>query len=168
MGSLREQLVKAGLVSEKEAKASAHRQRVKEARTRPEARKNQPRGTATEQRPEEEARKARDRKLNEEAKTRQGKKEQAVQETQKGKSVLDRAFREGSLERWGGARTFYFQDGTRIEFLRVTEEAARRLEAGTAAIVRLSPGTAQYTLLAAGPAKEVRAVSPETVVVLNR
>ena len=168
MGSLREQLVKAGLVSEKEAKASAHRERVKEARTRPEARGKRPRGAATEPRPEDEARKARDRKLNEGAKTRQGKKEQATQETQKGKSVLDRAFREGALEHWGGNRTFYFQDGTRIEFLRVSEEAARRLEAGTAAIVRHSPGAAHYTLLAAGAAKEVQAVSPETVVVLNR
>ncbi len=168
MGSLREQLVKAGLVTEEEAKRSAHQQRVKKPRTRPEARGRTPRATEAEQRPEDEARKARDRNLNEEAKTRRAEKERTAQGAQKGKSVLERAYREGALEHWEGPRTFYFQDGTRIESLRVTAEVARRLEAGTAAIVRLSPGAAHYTLLAAGPARELQAVSPETVVVLNR
>ena len=45
-------------------------------------------------------------------------------------------------------------------------EAARRLEAGKAAIVRLGEGSARYTVLTAAAAATLRGVAPERVVVL--
>jgi hypothetical protein len=169
--SLKDELVKAGLVSAKQARQVAHRERV--ARQQPGAQPGAARAQqeaearAEQARQEREAQRARDQQLARDQQARQAEHEREIQERARSQAQIDAALRDGRLERWQGGRAYYFTDGTRIEFVSVSDDAARRLQEGTAAIVRSGDPGAPYTLLNAAQALRLRELAPERVVTLH-
>ncbi len=163
--SLKDQLVKAGLVSAKQARQAEHRERV-EHKQSDQAPRAAPAG-AEEVRREQEAQRERDRLLNRERLAQQAEQERRAQERDRRHAWIEAAFREGRIEHWSGVRGYCFTDGTRIESLAVSDDAARRLQEGRAAIVRTEDPRAPYTLLHAAQALRLMEVAPERIVTLH-
>lgn len=165
--SLKDELVKAGLVSAKQARQVAHKERVERKQSGGERAQQEAEARAQEARREREAQRARDQQLAREQQARQAEHEREIQERERSQAQLDAALRDGRLEHWQGGRTYYFTDGARIESLSVSDDAARRLQEGTAAIVRSGDPGAPYTLLNAAQALRLRELAPERVVTLH-
>ncbi len=169
--SLKDELVKAGLVSAKQARQVAHRERVerKQSGQQPGAAPAQDEAAARaeEVRREREAQRARDQQLAREQQARQAEREREIQERERRTAQLEAALRDGRIENWQGARTYYFTDGARIESLSVSDDMARRLQEGTAAIVRSDAPAAPYAPLNAAQALRLRELAPERVVTLH-
>lgn len=166
MSSLRDQMLKAGLVSEKDARQSAHhkRQQAKAAKAHPPPPPAEEDAAARALREQQ----AHDRDLNARAKAEAEARERELRERQHHEAALDKALREGVLHGWQGNRDYHFSDGGVVQRLRVTDEAARRLEAGKAAIVRL-PGTAGgYAVVVAGAAEQLRQADPARIATFHR
>ncbi len=167
--NLRDQLLKAGLVSEKEAKRSGHQKRVQAKQTG-----HKEAAQAQRQTEEEAARRAlaeqreKDRQLNRRAKTDADQKAQGLQQKQRAKAACEKALREGVLPSWEGRRDYHFADGGIIRSIGVSEEAARRLEAGKAAIARLPDRENAYTVLVAGAATTLQEADPTRIAVFHR
>jgi len=166
MSSLRDQMLKAGLVSKKDAKRVAHSQRVETKETgREEMERRAAEERAAIARQAEEQRE-RDRQTAAKLKAEQDAREQTIQAEVRVTAHIEGAMREGRLEHWEGNRAYYFVARDReIEFLSVSDDSARRLAEGKAAIVRTMDPKAPYTLLHAGGAQQLKEVAPERVVV---
>lgn len=169
MGSLRDEMLKAGLVSKKDAKRAAHTQRVETKETgreEIERRAAEERAAIAKQ---AEAQRERDREAAAKAKAEQDTREQALQGQARLAAQIDAAYREGRVEHWEGQRTYYFTIGEReIQFLTVSDDASRRLSEGKAAIVRGPDPKAPYTLLHAGAAEKLAEVAPDRIVTWHR
>jgi uncharacterized protein YaiL (DUF2058 family) len=169
MSDLRDQLLKAGLVSDKEARKATHDKRVRAKETDVKGAPPRPQpGDDDETARALERQKARDRELNERARAEAAQKAGRLQERQQRQAALEKALREGVLPSWEGNRDYYFADGKTIQRLRVTEEAVRRLESGKAAIVRLPGGANGYTVLLAGAAEKLREADPAAIAAFHR
>ncbi|HEX7926894.1 MAG TPA: DUF2058 family protein [bacterium] len=169
MGSLRDEMLKAGLVSKKDAKRAAHTQRVETKETgREEAERR-----AAEERAaiakQAEAQRIQDRETALKAHAEQSAKEQAAGAQARIAAQIESALREGKVEHWEGQRTYYFLAGEReLLFLNVSDDASRRLSEGKAAIVRSADSKSPYTLLHAGAAEKLAEVAPERIVTWHR
>jgi uncharacterized protein YaiL (DUF2058 family) len=118
---------------------------------------------------EAEAQRERDRKAAAQRNAEHAAREQAVQAQARAAGLVESALREGKVEHWEGNRAYYFvARGTEIEFLNVSDDAARRLSEGKAAIVRTGDPKAPYTLLHAGHAQKLAGAAPERVVAWHR
>ncbi len=129
MSNLRDQLLKAGLVSQKQAKQAAHSQRVE--------RKELGEETIAEARArtEEEARQAAEEKRG--ADREREERRRAEQAEQLRQEEATRAIVAGWIrDATAGNRRYYFlTDATHISYLDLSDQAVRRLNSGTAAIV---------------------------------
>jgi uncharacterized protein YaiL (DUF2058 family) len=168
MNTLKEQLLKAGLVSKKDAKRAGHERRVEAAqvgREEMERRAQAEREAAARQGEENR------RRDQQEAAARlaaQQEREQSLHAAERAAARIEAAFRDGRVEHWEGSRAYYFvAEGTRIEFLGVSDDTARRLAEGKLAIVRTGDSRAPYTVLLAGPALRLREAAPDRVVVCH-
>jgi hypothetical protein len=168
MATLKDQMLKAGLVSKKDAKRAAHSQRVE---TKQAGREEIERRAAQERAAlalQVERQREEDRRLAAQRKAEQDSREQALQAALRTAAQIDAALREGRIEHWEGNRSYYFiAQGQEIEFLGVSDDAARRLAEGKAAIVRTGDPRAPYTLLLAGAAQRLKELAPERVMVLH-
>ncbi len=173
MKDLKQQLIEAGLVSKEDARKASHDKRVRHKQQPPPAKRDkqarpaQPRQALT---PEQAAQRERDRALE-----AQRQRERAEQEThtgakQKRQATLAKALEDGVLAQWEGRRPYHFQVGSspRIDILQVTEEAARRLESGKAAIMAGKPGGPPFTVITAGAAARVVEVAADAIVCWHR
>jgi uncharacterized protein YaiL (DUF2058 family) len=158
MGDLRDQLKKAKLLSEKEAKQLAHQDRVRraevgrEALEREEAQRRAE--LAQQQEAEREAQREQQRRLEEERR--------AAAERAACRELLER---EVIRPRERGGKRWYFQlpDGS-LPWLEVDEALAFQLQSGAYWVVRLGPpGTHVYGLLAAEHARRVAATLSEAI-----
>lgn len=130
MGDMREQLLKAGLVSKKRARQAAHQERLHRTEVGHD-------GIAAEK-------EERDRRFLEEQEQKRRldqererlRREEAAQ-VEKDRT-LARAIRTGWIrDAGGGNRRYYFEaGGGRITYLDLSDQAVRRLNSGTAAVVR--------------------------------
>ncbi len=167
--SLREQMLKAGLISEKEAKQAGHQNRVQAKQTGHKEAVQAQRKTD-----EETARRAlaeqreKDRELNLRAKGDTEEKARGLNQKQRAKAAVEKALREGVLPSWEGRRDYHFADGGFIRSIGVSEEAARRLENGKAAIARLPGRENAYTVLHAGAAATLQEADPTRIAVFHR
>lgn len=165
MGTLGDQMVKAGLVSKKDAKRAAHDRRVETKQVGREVlehRAAQERAALAHQAAQEQER---DRQAAARRQAEQDARGQARQAQARKAAQIEAALREGKLENWEGTRTYFFvARGKEIEFLNVTEDAARRLSEGKAAIVLTGDPRAPYTLLHAGAAQRLKDAAPERIV----
>jgi len=165
--SLKDQLVKAGLVSAKQARQVAHRERVERKQSGETSAQLEAEALAEEVRREREAQRVTDQQLAREQQVQHVERERQVQERERRQARIESALRDGRIEHWQGARAYYFTDGTRIESLSVSDDVARRLQEGTAAIVRSETPGAPYTLLHAAHAARLQELAPERVVTLH-
>ena len=165
--SLKDQMVKAGLVSGKQARQVAHSARVERSAHGTDEAQRAAQARAEEVRREQEAQRGRDRALNRERQENQAEQEHLAQERDRRQALVAGALRDGRIENWGGIRTYCFTDGARIESLGVSDDAARLLQEGRAAIVRTDDPRAPYTLLNAAQALRLKAVVPERIVTLH-
>ncbi|MBP7147406.1 MAG: DUF2058 family protein [Acidobacteria bacterium] len=162
MGSLKDELVKKGVLDDKRARQLAHEERARRNRIGQDAVAGEKQHAEQERRAREEARRAADRER--EARRQQ---EQARHE---GQSRLAQVVRDHALTQGvRGPRRFHFvaRDG-KIPFLDVSDEIGRKLEAGGAAICEV-PGSApaQFVVLPGETARKVREDGPEYVLFLN-
>jgi hypothetical protein len=170
---LRQQLIEAGLVSKEDARKASHDKRVRQKKQPPPAKRDKqaqaaaPRPALT---PEQEAQRERDRALEAQRQQERTEKESRASTKQKRKAALAKALEDGVLAQWEGRRAYHFQVGAsaRIDTLQVTEEAARRLEAGQAAIMAGGPGAPPYTVITAGAAARVAEVAADAIVCWHR
>ncbi len=151
MGSLRDQLVKTGLADDKRARQLAHDEKARKNKLGHDA-------IAAEKHAEDEVRRSRDAARREQDRAREA-------ERARGESARETAARSAQLLRdhglrdgVKGPRRFHFvtRQGS-IPFLELSEDAARRLEAGGAAICEV-PGAAseEFALVPADVARRLR------------
>ena len=165
MADLKEQLLKAGLITEEQSKRVAHEKRVDGKKLGREERETRVRKARAEAEREKTARAEADRQRERERRKELEHKTLEQQERQRGEANWETALREGQLTHWEGPKKYYFSDGGRIECLSVTEETRGRLETGGAAIVRLRDG--RYTLLHAGAARKLAVAVPSRLVTFH-
>jgi uncharacterized protein len=169
MGSLRDEMLKAGLVSKKDAKKAAHTQRVEikeTGREEIERRAAEERAAIAKQ---AEAQRELDRVAAAKVKAEQEAKEQAISAQARFTAQIESVLREGRVEHWEGQRAYYFVVRDReVEFLNVSDDASRRLSEGKAAIIHTSDSKAPYALLHAGAAEKLAEVAPERIVAWHR
>lgn len=155
--SLRDQLKKANLLSDKDAKRLAHESRVER---KDKGRETLEQEAAARQREiEQMAAKDRERTRQETERTEQQRKQRA--EIAAVKALLADAKKPGP-----GAVKFYFEaeDGM-LPWLEVSPREAQEVRAGQLCVVRAgAPGTHTYRLLALEATRRVARVQPEVVV----
>ena len=164
---LKDQLVKAGLVSAKQARQTAHKERVARKQDAGADAEREAQARAQEALRQKEAQRLRDQALNRERLAQQADHDRQAQAEQHRHAQIEGALREGRLDSWGGLRTYFFQDGTRLELLQVSDEVSRLLGDGKVAIVRTLDSRAPYTVLRAAAAQKLREAAPERVVTLH-
>jgi uncharacterized protein YaiL (DUF2058 family) len=129
MSDLREQLRKAGLVSDKQVRQAKHQERIHRAEVGQQGLQEERAQRGEEFRKEQEEQRRKDQLL-EESRRHQRAEEDRLQ-------LLRNRIRAGWIrEATGGARRFFFvAGGGRITFLDLTDQAVRRLQGGSAAII---------------------------------
>jgi uncharacterized protein YaiL (DUF2058 family) len=150
--SLRDQLLKAGLVSEKQVK-DAERQLRKPPHKAP---KSAPAPKPTAMQQAQAAKAARDRELN----RRRAEKAEAKARAAQIRQIID----QHRLPRSEDGSPFYFQDGTLLKRIHVDAEQRRKIIEGSIAIVRYEAG---FALLPPSVAEKVRERDPRAVVNLD-
>ena len=167
MADLRDQLLKAGLITPEQAKKAGHEKRQDSKRLGREGKAKQAVARRDEVRQEQQQQSDQDRQRAQAQEQTRQEGERGAQEKQKRQAIVERALREGALPRWEGGRPYYFRDGKEVRFLMVNDEAARALEAGKAAIVR-GESRSRYVLIQSGFALELAEGAPERVVTFHR
>jgi uncharacterized protein len=163
MADIRDQLKKAGLLSEKQARQAKHQERLHATEVGFKGLQAEREAEEARQRAEAAARKEADRKLVEEKKQRE--QEEAL--TQQ----FARSLRGGWIrDATAGSRRFFFPARTgRISFLDLSDTAARQLAIGAAAIVE-TRGLVRgdYCVVHDRAAAEIARAEPETIRFWNR
>ncbi|MBN2489497.1 MAG: DUF2058 family protein [Planctomycetes bacterium] len=162
MGDLSKELLKAGLISEKQFRQTQHQERVKKTEVGHEGldREAEAKRAADDRRREEQRRK-------DQARVRE---EQAAVQVEVTRARLKDLIRGGAVRAGAsGNRKFYFvTPAGRIPYLEVNEEAARALQHGDLAIVRVPDMKLErHVLLPERLAVQVHAVAPELVVLFR-
>ena len=162
MGSLRDQLVKTGLADEKRARQLAHDEKARKNKLGREGITAEQHAAEEERRARDETRRAADRAREAERQKEAGEHEKVARAAQ---MLRDHALRDGIK----GPRRFHFVTRERkIPFLELSEDAAKRLEAGQAAICEV-PGSApeEFVVAAADVARRLKETHAGYVLFLN-
>lgn len=167
-GDLREELLKAGLISKQQARKAAHSERVEKKRADPGSKAQQAQAARDEAARAQREQAQRDRTLAEARQAAARERDAQAQQRQRREMALRRAVQDGALPKWGGGRTYYFQDGTRVEALQLNDEAARRMEDGNAAVVRAGEARGSYALITSGAAAKLLDAAPDAIVCWHR
>lgn len=165
--SLKDQMLKAGLISEQQARQADHRQRVKKKKTTRQEREQEKQVAKNEAQAQLQKERTRDRELGEKNRSDQQVQEERRQQQQRQESALAAVYREGEVQNWEGPRRYYYAREGRIDILMLTDEMARRMESGKIAIVAAEKNPRRVTLLQAGSAKKLREAAPERIVVFH-
>jgi hypothetical protein len=163
--SLRDQMLKAGLITEEQARRTAHKQRVDNKRTDPKERDQRRQATRQEVQQQKEAERARDQEASRQQQHQQTAREQELQHKQHQLSAQGQAYRDGAIANWEGARRYCYAAEGRVDWLMVTDDVGRKLENGLAAIVASENNPRRHIVLAAGGARKLREISPQRVLV---
>ena len=164
MGSLRDELLKAKLLSEKDVQRLKHEQRVEKKTLGREGLELKKASEAAERKREEAERRERDRKRELERQETRAREELRFK-------LRDLALSGQLRDGIAGTRRFYFvaRNG-RIPFLEVSQEAGKDLEDGRLAVVEVpaKAGPTQHVLVPREIAERMAALEPESVRFLNR
>lgn len=136
MADMREAMLKAGLISRKEARRSKHKERVHRKEVGHDGVEKERKERDAEFRAQQEEKRRRDRELEAERQERQQEERTQALEAA-GDQDLVEVLRNGVIQRAaGGGRRFFFEvDGGRITFLDLTDLGSQSLLDGSAAIV---------------------------------
>lgn len=165
--SLKEQMLQAGLITEKQAKQTTHKERVSTKTDGRSAKQREQEVARKDVQRQQQAARTQDQQRNAQKRATETQVAQGHQDKQKRQSVIQAAYREGALSRWSGNRRYYFVVGTRIDALQVSDEVARKLEAGQAAIAKPEKNSGTPTVLSASAARSLREVAPERVLTFH-
>ncbi len=165
--SLKEQMLQAGLITEKQAKQSSHKERVRTKTEGHKAKQRDKERAQDEVKRQQQAGSEQDRQRGAENRAVETERAKRHEGKQKRQSVIEAAYREGALSNWSGNRRYYFAVGKRIDALQVSDDVARKLEAGQAAIVKAEKGNGAPRVLGAGAARTLREVAPEKVLTFH-
>lgn len=167
MADLRDQMLKAGLISPEQAKRAGHQKRQDSKRLSHEEKEKQKQARRDETQRQQQAGIEQDQRQGQARQRSREGQERVKADRQRKQALIERCLREGALPRWEGNRTYYFREGDHVVFLLVNDEAQKQLEAGKAAIVR-TEGRARYAVIAAGSARELLEGAPERVIAFHR
>lgn len=165
--SLKEQMLKAGLITEQEAKRATHSQKVVHKKTGRKERERVSEQTRRELEAGKEAERERDQARESERGAERGREEAERQSGQRRRSALSAIYREGLIEKWEGPRRYYYLHGGQVDYLLVSDDIARRLENGQAAIAASEKNPNRPCLLNAGAVKKLSADSPERIITFH-
>jgi uncharacterized protein len=165
--SLRDQMLKAGLITEEQAKQAAHKQRVDNKQADPKERAQRSQAQRQQAQAQREAERTRHKEQARESGQQQAAKAQVHQQRQRSLSALEAAYRDGAIAHWEGARRYYYAAEGRVEWLMVSEDVVRKLEAGQAAIVAGERNRQRHVPLSAGAAKRLAEIEPARLIVLH-
>jgi uncharacterized protein len=165
--SLRDQMLKAGLITEEQAKRSAHKQRVETKHTDRKERDQRREASKAEVERQQQAEREQNQRASRQQQEQEVAKQQALQVRQRELSALEQAYRDGAIPNWEGNRRYYYAAGGRIDWLMVSDDAGRRLEAGQAAICAGERNRARPVLLTAAAALKLRELDAARVWVLH-
>jgi len=155
--SLKEQLLKAGLVSSKQVKKAKHDQRVTRQKKKGKKPSPEPEESSI-AREERLAYEERNRELNRKRNEERKRRENAAQVRQ---LILTHRL---TLEDRDDDQPYNFVSGKRIKKLFLSEKIIKQLTSGQLAIVKLE---GKFEIVPAGAAKQIRERTPKTVLVFN-
>ena len=165
--SLMDQMLKAGLIDEKQAKKTSHKHRQGKKHNPPNLEAQKKEQARLEAQKQAEAQKERDRQLN-----KQRDEAQNARATGKDKSPQEQlrisVFREGLLKNADGPKRYHFTEAGRVEFIQVSDVVARKLEAGQAAIARKPGAGQQYAVITQSAAEQLHETAPELLIAFHR
>lgn len=161
MGSLKDQLRKANLISKKKAKQLAHEQRVKRKKLGKD-------GLQAEQEKLEEARKLEQQRARKRAKEREAALRKQREEREQHARLRD-LVKNAYLSKFGGPRRFFFVTRDRkVPYLEVSDDMGRRLESGRCAIVEApSDLPDDFAIVPRDVAEKIQAIDRRAVLFLN-
>ncbi len=161
MGDLSKELLKAGLISEKQARQTTHKERVQ----------NKKMGHQGRQEEESRQKAAHEQRLAKQRETdhNRNKVEQQVVEEKMTRTRLKDLVKNGVATGTGGNRRFYLiASHGKVPYLEVNEDAIHALQRGRLGIVRIPDQKLErFVLLAREKAEQVKSVQPDLVVLLN-
>ena len=166
--SLKEQMLKAGLIDEKQARQAEHKHRQKDTKTSHGEREREAKKAREKIAAQAQAERERDRQRNQAREAEQTAQDSQGQGRQRRDNLRETIFRQGALENADGPKRFHFTDENRVYFLQVSDLAARKLEQGQAGIARLPGGGKQYRIITRKAAEELNELVPELLIVLHR
>ncbi len=161
MGSLKDQLRKANLLSKKKAKQLAHKQRVKRKKLGKD-------GLQAEQDALEAQRKAEKARERQRAREREAE-ARRQREEREARARLSDLVKNGRIAGYRGSRRFFFITRDRkVPFLDLSDELGRKLEAGRCAIVEAAPGMPEeFCVVERDVADRMREIDRKAVLFLN-
>ena len=165
--SLKEQMLKAGLITEQEAKQVTHKTRVEHKKTDRKHREAEAEKSAAQLESQKQAEIQKDRERN---RTREEERKQAEsghQERQRSGSALSLVYKDGLIGKWAGQRRYYFAQEGRVEFLLVSDDVGRKLENGQAAIVQGEKNPARLCLMTGGAARKLSELEAGRIVTFH-
>ena len=165
--SLKEQMLKAGLITEQQAKQSSHKKRVDDKKSGHQARQQAKEAAAAEVRKQTERQKGEDRQRSRGQQEAEQDKQRTLQTRQQNESALAAAYREGAVDKWEGPRRYYYAVQGRIDYLMVSDDVSRRLERGQIAIAAGERNPARRSLLTAPAARKLEEIDPARILVLH-
>ena len=165
--SLKEQMLKAGLITEQEAKRATHSQKVVNKKTGRKERERASEQTRRELEAGQQAGRERDKVREAGRGPERGREEGERQSGQRQRSAVSAAYREGLIEKWEGPRRYYYARDGRVDYLLVSDDIARRLENGQAAIAAGEKNPQRPCLLNAGAAQKLTEAAPERVIAFH-
>lgn len=165
--SLKEQMLKAGLITEQQAKQATHKQKVVNKKTGRKEREKEKEKTQAELEASRQAERKEDQAREAGRGAERGRDEAERQSAQRRRSALSATYREGLIEKWEGPRRYYYARDGRVDYLMVSDDIARRLENGQAAIAAAEKNPNRPCLLNAGAAKKLSADAPERIIAFH-
>ncbi len=163
MGDIREQLLKAGLVSKKKARQAAHQERIHRKEVGHDGIAAEKEAQDRTFREEQEQRRRLDQEREHARRT-----EAAIREKE---LLKERMIRTGWIrDACGGNRRYFFTvDGDRITYLDLNDQAVRRLNSGNAAVVRTGGLVrGEFCLVDSNCAASLAREFPEIICLWNR
>ena len=166
--SLKEQMLKAGLITEKQAKQADHKEKQRTKKTGIKGRQQEKKKSVDEAQNQLNAQRQKDKQREEADNARREGEEKARQEAQKRQSTMDAIFKDGQVRHWGGQTRYYYLNGKVVDYLLVKDDVATQLEQGQVAIAISLYGHPVPILLKASAATQLREIAPDQLLAFHR
>ena len=162
--SLKEQMLKAGLIDEAQAKRAEQEKREKKKKSSHKQQEQERQKARQQVAKQAEAKREQDRQREQE---RQAQTRQQSVEKQEGTSIRQTVFRDGLLANWQGQKRYHFEEKGRVQFIDVSETVQQKLEQGRAAIARRPNTGQQYEVISKNAAEILKESQPELLIVFH-
>ena len=156
MGDLTDQLLKAGLINQKQAKQTKHKQRVKQKTVGHKGL------DAEERKKKQDFEKKRDEKRTQDRS--RNRKEEEVKLEKVERSQLRNLVRDGAISVSGNRRYYFVTRENKVPYLEVSDDIVRKLQHGQLAIIEMPDQKMErFVVLERNKALQVRETEPDLV-----